>query len=112
MKTIRVTLCGALMLLLAACGALQLAQPQSFDQKVAYANGNLTAVVDTTTQALQGGRLTANEAKAVREVANQARTLLDTAQAATDVGVADQNLALAIALLENLQTYLNDRSKQ
>lgn len=111
MKTIRVTLFGAIFLLLTACASLGLEPAGSFQDRVDYANSNLTALALTTTQALAGQRISVNEAKSVREVANQAKVLLDAATAVGDVPEGQQNLSLAIALLQNIQTYLNDRSK-
>jgi len=111
MKTIRVTLFGALMVLITACASLGIAPAQSFDQRWAYANGTLTAVVQTASQGVEGGTLSKDDGRAVLEIAKQARSLLDAAHSATSVEDANRNLSLAVAVLENLQTYLNDRSK-
>lgn len=109
MKTLRVTLLGAVLMLMVACATLGLAPAKSFSDQVQYVNGELTAVVQTTTAALTSGTLTKKEAQSVQTVALQARALLDAAQEVGDVPDGQQNLSLAIALLQNLQTYLNDR---
>ncbi len=110
MKTIRVTLFGALFMLLTACASLGLSQPQSFTDKVQYANGTLTAVVKTTTAALGAGGLSKKEAQSVQAVALPTRALLDTADEFGDVPAGQQHLALALSLLENLPPFLNTRS--
>ena len=111
MKTLRVTLFGALFLILTACASLGVPAPKTFADKVSYANSTLTAVVNATSTSLEAGQLSVAEAKSVREIATQARALLDSARAASDANVANQNLTLAITVLEQLQTYLNQRSK-
>jgi anti-sigma factor ChrR (cupin superfamily) len=112
MKILRVGLAGAFLFLLVACASLGLAPAQSFDDRVAYANGTLTAVTNTTVTASQHRRITLEETKEARELIGNARFFLDTAQRSGDAPEGQQNLALAIAVLENLQLYLNERSKQ
>jgi len=110
MKALRVGLFGVIFVLLAACASSPLAVPTTFQGRVDYADSTLTAVVNATTVSLSAGQLSVNEAKSVRDIAEQARTLLDAARAASGTPVGDQNLTLAIGVLQNIQTYLNKRN--
>jgi hypothetical protein len=99
------------MLLVVACQSLGLAPAQSFDQKLAYAYGTHTAVLQATTTAVNAGSLKAQEGESVLALANQARALLDSARIleATDATTAGNKLALAAGVLTQLQTYLQSR---
>jgi hypothetical protein len=98
---------------LAACAAVGLAPAQSFDQQLAYAYGTHTAVLDLTNQALQAGKLTPAEARQVSTIADNARSILDSAKAVetSDLATATGRLTLASKLLDQLQTYLQTRGK-
>ena len=97
---------------LAACAELGLAPAQTFDQKLAYAYGTHTAVIQTATQALTDKTITSTDARQVLKLADESRTLLDAARAASGAGdpsTAEGRLTLAAQILTQLQAYLRSR---
>lgn len=83
--------------------------PKTFNDRVGYALGIHTSVLNTTTRALEFGEITADEAENVAGIADNARGLIDaarTAWAAGDQAGADQNITVALSLLRQLQDYL------
>lgn len=113
MKTIRVGIATFLMVaVLSACMTFGFAPPRSFGDRVAYADGTVTAIVNATTDSLKAQQITVDDAKRVREIANQASQFLDAAHAAGDTPEGNAQLKLGLALLSELQSYLNQRSKQ
>jgi hypothetical protein len=101
------------LLLLVGCAALGIAPAQTFDQKLAYAYGTHTAVVQAATQALNDKTITSTDALQVLKLADESRALLDASRAALKVGdptTANGKLVLATSILTELQTYL--RGKQ
>jgi hypothetical protein len=113
MTATRFTLAWALMALaMIACSSLGLAPAQTFEQKLAYAYGTHTAVLETAATATRAGTLSQAEAKAVLAMADQSRSLLDSARAvyaANDQAGANSKLTLAVGILTQLQTFLNAR---
>lgn len=98
---------------LAGCESLGLAAPQSYDQRVAYARGELTGLVNATAAAVEKGQLPKDDGARVLELAKQARTVLeaaDTAQAAGDVSTAEGRLSLAIGILQQVQTFVERKA--
>lgn len=113
MKKLKVGIASVLMLvMIAACASLGVVQPQSFDQKVAYSNGVLTGVVNATATSLDAHQISSEDAKGVRNLAKEAAGFLDAARAAGNTPEGNSQLALATAVLTQLQTYLNDRSRK
>jgi hypothetical protein len=99
-------------LLLGACAGLT--QPQTFEQRLAYAYGSHTAVQEAAASSLDAGALHSSDAESLLDVADRARTLLDaarTAYRAGDVSTAEGRLELATALLTELQQYLHRRAR-
>lgn len=99
-------------LMAAGCASLGLEPAQSFDQKLAYAYGTHTAVLKAADAALTAGSINVEDARKALNLADEARTYLDAAKlvyAAGDTGAANNKLALATAILTQLQTYLNTR---
>jgi len=96
---------------LGSCASIGLAPAQSFDQKLAYAYGTHTAVLQAAASAVAAGTISQTEGHTVLSLADQARTLLDSARAleSTNADKASQNLALAAAVLSQLQSYLQAR---
>ncbi|MGH3574709.1 MAG: hypothetical protein ACRDUW_23290 [Pseudonocardiaceae bacterium] len=96
---------------LQSCQSLGLAPAQSFDSKLAYAYGIHTAVLQTAGSAVQAGSLKASDGTAVLNLADQARTLLDSARVikASDPTGAGSKLVLATEILTQLQSYLQSR---
>lgn len=101
------------LLVLVGCASLGMAPAQTFDQKLAYAYGTHTAVVQAATQALNDKTITSTDALQVLKLADESRALLDASRAALAAGdpaTANGRLALATQILVQLQSYL--RSKQ
>lgn len=95
---------------LTACSVFEPAQ--STEQKLAYAYGTHTAVVNATTQALNDKTISSSDAQHVLNVATDSRTILDgvkTALAAGDTKTAEGQLAMATSILAQLQSYLSTR---
>lgn len=100
--------------LVAACSALGLASPQSFDERLANAYGVHTAVVSATATALTSGAITVAEAQAVESQEASVRALLNAAQSAEQGGNtsgASNDLTLALSGLTALQSYLNAQKR-
>lgn len=110
MKSIRVGIATVLMVvMLTACAAL--ASPKTFDEKLAYADGTLTAVLNATTASLEAQQISSKDARSVRDLARQAAGFTDAARAATSESEKATNLELATSVLSQLQAYLAKRSK-
>jgi len=101
----------SLLLVLSSCAQLGIAPAKSFDQKLAYAEQVDTAVLSASTSALRAGQITSADQQQVITLADQAKGLIDAAKAlsTTDPTGASAKLALATAVLTQLQTYLNSR---
>jgi hypothetical protein len=100
------------LVLLTGCASIGIQPARSFDQNLAYAYSSHTAVLDAASNALEAGSLTVEDAEAVLALADQSRTLLDSARLAAgagDVTTAEGRLALATNVLQQLIAYLNAR---
>lgn len=111
----KIRACSALLvaLLLAGCAALSLAPANSLSDRLAYSYGTHTAVLVATTQAVELGDITADDAERVLAVADTARRTLDAASIAIgagDLSTAEARLQLATSLLARLQAYLRGQS--
>lgn len=98
-------------LILAACGAFP--TPQTVDQRLAYAAGMNTAVVNAATEALEAGHITSDEAENALALSDRVHQLVGYARTANelgDVATAEAQLALAINVLTELQNHLNRRT--
>lgn len=101
-----------LLILLAGCAQLGLEPASSLTDRIAYAYGSHTAVLQATTGALNAGDIKSEDAERVLKVADESRKALDAARLAVDagdIGSAEGRLQLATALLTELQTYLRRR---
>ena len=96
-----------------ACQSLGLAPARSLDDRLAYAYGVHTAVVDVISSAAQTGQLSPPEARQAANLAENSRQILDAAKAIeqTDPKGAASKLTLATAVLDQVQTYLKTRGK-
>jgi hypothetical protein len=95
---------------LIGCQSLGLAPAQSLDQKIAYAYGTHTAVLEAATSAVNSDRLSIADAQQVLILADQSKQLLDAgriAERANDTVTANSKITLATTVLAQLQTYLN-----
>jgi hypothetical protein len=112
MSKIKTSFAAFALLLLAGCASLGLAPAKSFDDRLAYAYGTHTAVLESATAALKSGAISVDDAQAVLSLADESRTLLDAARAAVgggDTSTAEGKLALALSVLTQLQTYLQSK---
>lgn len=101
------------LLVLTACSTIGLAPAQNLEQRWAYAVGVHTAVQNATTDALEHGEIAVEDAQRVLAIADEARTALDAAQLALDVGdisTAESRIILATTILTRLQDYLRSRA--
>jgi hypothetical protein len=99
-------------LVVTGCESMGIQPARSFDQNLAYAYSSHTAVLEAASNALEAGSLTVEDAEAVLALADQSRTLLDSARLAAgagDVTTAEGRLALATNVLQQLVAYLNAR---
>jgi hypothetical protein len=99
-------------LVVTGCESMGIQPARSFDQNLAYAYSSHTAVLESAANALEAGSLTVEDAEAVLALADQSRTLLDSARLAAgagDVTTAEGRLALATNVLQQLVAYLNAR---
>lgn len=99
--------------ILFGCASLGLAPAKSFEQKVAYAYGVHTAVLQSAANAVNHKDITPEEGRQVLTLADESRVLLDASRQAFHIGdidTANGKLMLATSILSQLQAYL--RSKQ
>lgn len=90
------------------CTTLGLAPAQTLDQKIAYAYGGVTGVLQSIATATTAGTLTSSQANAANNMALQVKTVLDTARSleTTNATSAANDLALATAALTAVQSFL------
>lgn len=105
----------AVLLILVGCAQLGLQPAEKFEEKLAYAYGVHTAVLDSTKASLTAPKptVTSAEATQVLKLADESRVILDASRVAFkagDISTAEGKLLLATTILTQLQTYL--RSKQ
>ena len=110
-RTVRLAWVAAALSLLTACASLGLAPADSFDARLAYAYGTHTAVLQAASAAVSAGTLTRKDGETVLTLAQQSRTLLDSARSVenTDPSTATGRLTLAVNILTQLQTFLQAR---
>lgn len=112
MKYAQRTTLLVLLVLLSACAQLGLVVPQTFEQKLAYANATHTALVKSADNAAKTKQITLAEAKQVYSIASAAEPALDLARAAQktgDINAAEARLALATGVLDQLTKFLAER---
>lgn len=94
---------------IAGCAALGLQSADTFNQKLAYSYGQVTAARNGAAAAVSAGQMAVEDAKHVQEMADQARKGLDLTKSYAAVGniqAANTQLALEQATLAALQAYL------
>lgn len=90
-------------------GCAAFTAPESIEQRLAYAYGTHTAVMEAAATSVGFGELTPEEGESVLELADRARIVLDSARVALGAGdptTAEGQLALAVGILTELQNYL------
>lgn len=98
-----------LLALLSACASVGITPPQSLDQRLAYAAGQVTGIRSATANALDAKTITSQDAEKVLKMTDESKALIDAARAANsagDVQGAEGRLTLAINVLAALQAYL------
>jgi hypothetical protein len=99
----------AFALVLTGCAGLGNEPAQTFNQKLAYAYGTHTAILQAATSSLEAGTISAANASDILKQADNAKLVLDTARQAFDAGDsagANSKLAVAVTALGALQDYL------
>lgn len=97
---------------LIGCASLGLTEPKSFEDRLAYANGQVTALVRSTTNSARLGYISRDDAQYVATVAKESAAMLDAAEVAAQAGDAanaEQRLLMASNILTALETYLQSR---
>jgi DNA uptake protein ComE-like DNA-binding protein len=105
MQTLRLPLLLALALLV-SCAQLGIAPAQSFDQKLAYAEQADAAVLTASTASLRAQQISSADHEKVIAMADQAKGFIDAAKLASNPADANAKLALATAVLTQIQTYI------
>jgi len=96
-------------------GCAAFTTPKSFDEKLAYAYGTHTAVLNAAAVSVKTGDLSAEDGEYVLKISDQCRAILDAAKLASgtgDVNTAEGQLALAVNILTELQNYLRTRERK
>lgn len=102
------------LLLITGCAQLGLTQPQTFEEKLAYAYGTHTAVLQSAAAGVNGKTLSSADGSQVLKLADESRSILDAARIANkagDINTANGKLLLATSILTQLQAYLQARTK-
>jgi hypothetical protein len=100
-------------LFVAGCTAVGVTQPATTEQRLAYAYGTHTAILDAAATAVEAGRMSPDDGEHVLKMADDARVILDASRiafAAGDVATANDRLLFALNILTQLQEYLNQRT--
>ena len=99
----------ALAILVAGCSTL--ATPQTFDQRIAYAYGTVTATLHTCKQLYERNRLSHEQGSKCLALTDQAATALALAQGTEDAQTAQGFLAVALGFLTQLETMLAEAQR-
>ena len=94
---------------LAACSSLGVAPAKSFDQSLAYAEGQVTALQQSAAQAVAAHTLKPAAAQEVLKIADEATAAIAAARGAEvsgDTSTAQAKLAVATAALSQLAAFL------
>ena len=73
-------LLAVLLLALAGCASLGMEAPQSFGDRLAYAEGTNTALLEAATDALDHREITSRDMEHVQSIHGQAKSLLGSAR--------------------------------
>lgn len=99
----------ALAILVAGCSTL--ATPQTFNQRIAYAYGSVTATLHTCKQLYERNRLTHEQGSKCLALTDQAATALALAQGTEDAQTAAGFLQVALGFLTQLETMLAEAQR-
>lgn len=112
MRQVKYAFLALILGVLAACTSLQMAQPTSPSQGIAYAYGTVAAVRTSAAQAVAAGTLSVADGQQVLTQTDNARATLDAAELAVasgDTTTAAGKLAAVTAALTSLQTFLQSK---
>lgn len=104
----------AVVFLLSACASLGFAPAKDFSASLAYGYGSYTAVNNTIAASLDTHRISSEDGKNLRSIAQEARKALDLAKLAYDSGDladASNRLSLALTILDRITAYLDTRAQ-
>lgn len=103
---------AGILVLLAGCALLGVPAPETFNQRAAFALGQVTAVRESATELVTSGGITADDAVNIQRQATTARGGIDLAVAfhATDPEQAENRLLAAQVILDALKAYLMDQA--
>lgn len=113
MKKLYAVWAVSVMFMLSACAQLGIAQPQTFNQKLAVAYGTVTSIRMSTLTLLQTNKITSDDAANVQMAADSARMGLDTARSLSlsQPEAAQNKLESVRAVLTALSAYLATKQK-
>jgi hypothetical protein len=100
----------ALAILVAGCA--NLAAPQSFEQRIAYAHGTVTATLQSCEQLYRRGRISAEQGRHCLALTDRAAAALEIARGSTEPQSAEHWLQLATQLLAQLETMLAEAQQR
>jgi hypothetical protein len=94
----------------AMVGCATITAAKSFDQRVAYGLASITAARTTAENLLERKRITPRQAQDMQDLADQARSGVNLARATAgkDIGKAEDQLRLALAVLTELEKKLQE----
>jgi hypothetical protein len=90
------------------CAQLGVTQAKTFNENVAYAMAQTTALREAATVSLNAGQLSVEDAEYVLQLTDRSRTMIDAARVAHTEG----RMQLVINVLTQLQAYLNAKGVQ
>jgi hypothetical protein len=95
-------------LLLSSCASLGIVQPQTLDQKLAYAQGAIIAAQQSIAQATRAGLITSIQAINANNMTSSATNIINTARSleSSNATAAANDLDLATAAIKGIQQYL------
>lgn len=107
-QVLRVPIISALLMILAACAALGVDTPKTFNERVAAAQISVTAARSSALQLLEAGKITAADARNVQAAADAGNMAIDLAiqLEKSDPNAAGAKLAYAVSIVTAVQTYL------
>lgn len=96
---------------LAGCAGIGLQPAESFKDRWAYATATVTAITETTTQAVKLGQISKEDASNVAEQTRNALAALDMARSMLekDPTGANAKLTATVTVLTALQSYLRSK---
>jgi hypothetical protein len=107
--------CAAIFMvaLVAACSVLGVPQPETFNQRAAFALTQVTAVRESAAQLVTSGAISADDAQNIQDQANTARAGIDLAITyhATNPQQAENRLLAAQLVVDALKAYVEKQVK-